>query len=82
MDKLFNRIVNFAVLIASIALITHICLYEYRARGQSKKPVYPNGSVIADTADLGFKFAPRTLVLITSSNIEPVPFLPGEHAIL
>ena len=67
MDKILNRIVNFAVLAACLAVLVHLGLYAYHSRTPSRPPVYAKGTRISDTADLNFGSARRTLILITAS---------------
>ena len=78
MDRLLNRIVNVAVILACAAVVIHLSLYAYHLRTPAVPPVYAKGAKIPDTKELGFSSAQRTLILVTHSQChfcqESMPF--------
>ncbi len=67
MDKFINRAVNLAVLVASVAIIYHVARTAYVDRAQTRPVSIAVGTTLADSDQLKFRAARRTLVLVTSS---------------
>jgi peroxiredoxin len=63
-----ERITNILVLLAAMAVIVRVGA-SFHILSPAHRPAssYPKGSVIKDTAELGFHLAPRTLLLFTRS---------------
>lgn len=68
MDKRLDRIVNIAVLVACAAIVFRVGFYAYQSLAPARPLSYARGRTIANTPDLNFNSARRTLILVTSSH--------------